>query len=443
MATPYLYLGSKAIVDSAGNFDFGSASLKQNGHDIVNQDTLNTVVNRITTDLSWVISNTNPDAIDSLSEIVAQAQNINSTLNDAILAEQKSREDADNQLASDLANEVSTREAAISAEQSAREAGDNQLASDLTSEVNARNAAISAEQAAREAADNQLASDLATEVSVREAADNQLASDLATEVSTREAADLNLRALTRRPNTIVPLDITVYTDAQQPIAKELASFYTTDLATIVADQTRGVSIDYDGWYYRNSGGSTKINWYLNTTNGLKYGDLKNIYAHLHIRNIVSCPFLVIYTSPKNDGSNRSSWYNSRYVYIANNAQLSNFNNYTFQIQLDANAPVAPTKFKHTNHVLSSSNTSTLISTSAEVNDEILFIAIGTNSSSSAGNVEFILSEIDVQTNDGIFPYLFTNAHVLQKYLQNKSEQLYQYFFNKSVLDNTFTPTNQV
>ena len=95
-----------------------------------------------------ILSNADPAALDSLSEVVAAFQSADGDLNSAISALGSSASSA-------LAQETAARQAADSAETSARQAADAQ-------EVADRQAAVSAEASAREAAD-------AAEAAAREA----------------------------------------------------------------------------------------------------------------------------------------------------------------------------------------------------------------------------------------------------------------------------------
>jgi len=142
-------------------------------------------VNALQSQIDSVLSNTDPAALDSLSEIVAAFQEADSDLNGAITTLASSAGSAleaeiSARQAADLA-EQSARQAAVAAEQSAREAADAALQSGLDAEVSARQAADVAEQSARQAAD-------VAEQSAREAADAALQSGLDAEVSARQAA---------------------------------------------------------------------------------------------------------------------------------------------------------------------------------------------------------------------------------------------------------------
>jgi len=84
------------------------------------------------------------------------------------------------------------------------------------------------------------------------------------------------------------------------------------------------------------------------------------------------PFIAIYTKPKNDGTDRASWYNSRFVILAESDVAYNLSNAE---------PI-----------------STRISTSYTFYDEILTISIGSDSSESTIDWKFSLESMRVYLN---------------------------------------------
>lgn len=148
------------------------------------------------TQVASIISNADPAALDSLTEIVTAFQAADANLNGAITSLASS-------LAADIASEASARAAAdsalssdLAAEVSRATAAESALASDLAAEVSRATSAesglasdIASEASARAAADASLASDLAAETSARAAADASLASDISAEVTRATAAE--------------------------------------------------------------------------------------------------------------------------------------------------------------------------------------------------------------------------------------------------------------
>ena len=130
-----------------------------------------------------IVSNTDPAALDSLTEIVNAFQNADSTITNTI-----------NNLSSDSA-------AAVAAEESRAMAAEGVLTSDLAAEVSRATVAegqlssdLAAEVSRAMAAEGVLTSDLAAEVSRAMAAEGVLTSDLAAEVSRATAAEGSLSA---------------------------------------------------------------------------------------------------------------------------------------------------------------------------------------------------------------------------------------------------------
>jgi hypothetical protein len=139
-----------------------------------------------------ILSNTDPAALDSLTEIVAAFEAADDDLNGAITAlgtssssalgvETAARIAADEALQDAIDAEVAAREAAVSAEEAARIAdvdaeearaiaAEGVLQSNIDAEVSAREAAVSAEEARAVAAEGVLQSNIDAEVSAREAA---------------------------------------------------------------------------------------------------------------------------------------------------------------------------------------------------------------------------------------------------------------------------------
>lgn len=180
-------------------------------------------------------------------------------------------------------------------------------------------------------------------------------------------------------------------------------------ASVYADGSPPVPIPtirygYHGWYYTNSSlwvnhapmTRNKINWYiLPNVNGVsKVGDLRYIRLNLHIFNSVSMPFLTVYTQATGSGD-AGGWYKSKRMYITSNVAddgntLGDNTNYCFYTNWNGYS-TKPFTVAHTNATLSTSTVEGSVIGNFESNELIFAYSIGTNSSSAAGNVEFILS----------------------------------------------------
>ena len=141
------------------------------------------------TSIDNIISNTEPAALDSLTEVVTAFEAADSNLNQAI---------------TDLAD---ARAAALGTESSTRAANDIILQNNIDAEESARltaataqgvvdanqDAALSTETAARISADTAIQNDINANEAARVSADGVLTANLATEVSARGTADTTLQ----------------------------------------------------------------------------------------------------------------------------------------------------------------------------------------------------------------------------------------------------------
>jgi len=191
-------------------------------------------------------------------------------------------------------------------------------------------------------------------------------------------------------------------------------------ASVYADGSPPVPIPtirygYTGWYYTNSSlwvnpapaTRNKINWYLlPNANGITtVAKLQYIRLNLHVFNNVSLPFLTVYTQATGSGD-AGGWYKSKRTYVTTNVgddgnTLSDHTNYCFYINWNGYS-TTPFTVAHTNAALSVSTVEGSVIGNFGSSEIIFAYSIGTNSSSAAGNVEFILSSAIVgeMNNDG-------------------------------------------
>ena len=183
-----------------------------------------------------IVSNVDPVALDSLTEIVAAFRDMDGDLaasiaalgtqsQSAITAEETRAMAAETAIADDLAAEVSDRQAAITtvtsaltAETTRASAAEGVLTTDLASEVSRATAAegvlttnLAGEVTRATAAEGTLTTNLAGEVTRATNAEAAIATDLATEVSDRTDADAALQTAlddeiaARKANTSLPV----------------------------------------------------------------------------------------------------------------------------------------------------------------------------------------------------------------------------------------------
>lgn len=158
------------------------------------------------------------------------------------------------------------------------------------------------------------------------------------------------------------------------------------------------SICYEGWYYKNSGSKKKITWYVPLGNTpLLVSDLNMIYASLRILNTVSLPFITVYTAPIgfNDAG---KWYHSKTVFaVPDTVSLNENANYCFYAEFGS-AVSEVTIDGHTNIKL------TVDASNSRGNytdtNVVKYVAFCTAEDVSAGEVEFILSDINLSKRAG-------------------------------------------
>jgi hypothetical protein len=177
-------------------------------------------------------------------------------------------------------------------------------------------------------------------------------------------------------------------------------------ASVYADGSPPVPIPtirygYQGWYYTNSSAwvnpapatRNKINWYIlpNSSGVTTVGQLRYLRMMLHVFNNVSLPFLTVYTQATGSGDS-GGWYKSKRTYICYNDgnPIPDHTNYCFYMNWNGYS-VLPFTIAHTNAALSVSTVDGSSIGNFDSSEVIFAYSIGTDSTSAAGNVEFILS----------------------------------------------------
>jgi len=206
-----------------------------------------------------------------------------------------------------------------------------------------------------------------------------------------------------------------------PNVTDISASNLSAAASVYADGSPPVPIPlirygYPGWYYTNSSiwvnpapaTRNKINWYLlpNTNGMTTVGKLRYIRLNLHVFNSVSLPFLTVYTQATGNGD-AGGWYKSKRVYdvttsvVDDGDTLTDHTNYCFYINWNGFS-VTPFTVAHKNAAFVTSTVEGSAIGNFESSELIFAYSIGTNSSSAAGSVEFILSSAIVGevNNDG-------------------------------------------
>ena len=194
-----------------------------------------------------------------------------------------------------------------------------------------------------------------------------------------------------------------------PNVQDISASNLSAASSVYADGSPPVPIPlirygYQGWYYTNSTSwvspapmtRNKINWYLppNASGVTTVGDLRYIRLSLHLFNHVSTPFLTVYTQATGSGDS-GGWYKSKRTYICGEgAAIESNTNYCFYINWNGFL-ITPVTISHSNVALSVSTVNGSAVGNFEDNEVLFAYSIGTNSTSAAGNVDFILSNVVV------------------------------------------------
>lgn len=170
----------------------------------------------------------------------------------------------------------------------------------------------------------------------------------------------------------------------------LSNVIFEDNAAVYADGDQPITDPngVPGWYYKNSEGKTKINWYFidGQTTEINLGDL-NIYTKVKVYSNISMPIIGIYTIP--DGVNdAASWYKSKVVYSLGGGQVSNGEVCLFYIGSLPPASVEP-NLRRVQLVKSSSST---VGTQ-DPTERVLTASFGSNSAAPRNGFEMTLDFI--------------------------------------------------
>ena len=399
MSSSNLYLGAASTTSTVFTIGAGKTlcvvESAVNPTDAVNKGVLDNAVGALTTIINTITGSTFElnGVFDQLPEIMAAVTTEQSTRAAADIAERDARVAAD-----DL--EITTRAAAIITEANARSAAD-------ISESNARSAADDAEAVAR------VAADAALQIQI---------------------SDVN----------IVPFTSTIYADGNQPAPLPFAL----------------VNAGHQGWYYKNSNasGTNKINWYVTNTNSgapkmnLTVGQINELNMPVTLISKASTPFITIYTAPFGNYSSSNptaytsdvtkdaaSWYHAKVTYTvdgdsagADYGSLVNGGQYLFRARV-AGSTLTANYPSYSNIDLLPSVVASSTKGNFANDQNVLLIAIGTDSSSAVNNVEFVVKHFELRTSLGNKKMLFANESVMSNYLLQKLDALYSTFYHTSIV----------
>jgi len=386
-----LYLGSQVQITGA-TVNMGSAAIDMTNSvlsvAIPSGPSHPTTKQYVDDKISSILSNLDPVAVDSFTEVITAFKEADSTLNGAITT---------------LATSASS---ALTIEVSRATAAELVLTN-----------ALSAEASSARAAELVLTNALSAEASSARAAELVLTNALSAESASRLAEDNKLLSAVSR-STIVPLTTAICGGQALP-----------------AVMTPAISeVGYDGWYYKkvlNDSVNNKINWYLAPDASMKISDLYQLFFELYLMNITSTPFITVYTKKDALTANGGSWYKSKRTFeMLDKTNLVAGSNYCCHMKFNSQTP-SPVSYAHTNRALTFSDVVSNTVGVFDSSEEIMFFAFGTDSGSAVGNVEFICKSVCVQSAKGTQNFLFSNIHVESRALSTQVNNLYQYFLNQN------------
>jgi hypothetical protein len=191
-----------------------------------------------------------------------------------------------------------------------------------------------------------------------------------------------------------------------------------------------LALSYDGWYYKKTlsdSVNNKINWYVGPSVNMTVGSIYQLFFEVLLIKSVSLPFITVYTKPDELTPNAGGWYKSKRTFEVLNRPLSNNTQYCFSMKLNS-AIENPVSYGHIVEQMTLTDVGANIKGPFDASEQVMFFALGTNSTSAIGNVEFICKSVEVQSATGTASFLFSNIQVMNHAMQNQLNNLYQYFF---------------
>ena len=220
---------------------------------------------------------------------------------------------------------------------------------------------------------------------------------LASEITLRTAADALQKSLTITSMT-VSANPSIYADCEQPVAPDVNTS--------------------EGWKFVNVSSGRKVNWYIPPTTGLKYKDLNHLSMNCWITSNVQLPFMVIYTKRKNDGADQATWYRSKAAYEITTPSTIPVNSASNPIpyQLYRKCSAVDTSslpnYNLQQKQLEMTNVVSSIVGQIDPDDDILFVAVSTNTQAPINSVNFNLISFCYATKNGSFETDFSSSSLV-------------------------------
>jgi hypothetical protein len=249
-----------------------------------------------------------------------------------------------------------------------------------------------------------------------------------------------------------------YADAQPPMALPSARVGSTmNHTSHRLLKGRGLHGNRDGWYFRNTAGAAtgksgnnKINWYYpspkNASGVSLISGLDEIVVPLQIFMSASPalsilpPQITVYTKPKGDGKD-FSWYRTRRTYMIPTGTILTANSkYLFRCLVNGSSltgtfdtefttvdleplrsTLATTIVDENGAIIRSeaAMTATSVIRPFEADEEVMFVAIGSDSSGAAGRCEFFMHNVIMLGSIENVMYHHSNENAASHYFSRK------------------------
>ena len=373
--SPLIYLGDYVTVNSSTNtVSCGSAKLSSVSDAVSDQDVPSfKQVKAVQTSLNSSLASTNANVTTVTNQVA-------SILEGASITKFKTLIDTINALdAEDDANLVSavaTLTQKIDVEKARAESAESTLSSSVLSE-----------KTRAETAESALSSSVSDEKTRAETAEALLRTDLTSETARATAAEAILTS-----NDITTINVQPFTDAMAIPSNVFAP--------------------HDGFYYTNQA-NKKITWYMPSPS-MTFNKINYLSFNTCIHSNQQLPYIVVYSKPKGDGSDKASWYNARHVYevftpttVPVNNSTTNATPYQFYCALSGSNIANMPDFGLQKLLLPLGSHQTLGTIAP--NDEILYISLQTSSGTAAGFLNFTIQNFCVCAKDQTYEYKFSSA----------------------------------
>ena len=299
-----------------------------------------------------------------------------------------------------LEDRINVEEAARLAKDDELAARDSEINIALQNEITRAQQAETDEVARATAVEDSLANALAVETSRAVQKEAQIESTLNNVISNIDPAALD--SLTEIVNKINEVDSSAYQristiEAYIKQAFDLESLYPLTVADmaqttfaisshaqVFPDEQPPMYCEPGGWGFKNETPG-KINWYFASQSVDQHKTLEDysgFYAKVKLNSVTSLPFFNIYTKPKGDGTDASSWYGSRRTYVFRSDHGMNAGD-EVMMYYGSDLPATYPDIPHVQLILEPGSSNG----SGDLSQEFLFISFATNSAADVNAVD--------------------------------------------------------